>query len=148
MSRDPAIVTALIDAGADVDARVTGASIPLMMEGAATMTIPEERGATVLHMAARRGGNPGIIEALVRAGADLEARDRRGQTALHVAARRAAAAFEMLLELGADPAALDDNGRTPMDHARENIALQGLEVVMRLRGTPVKPPDPGPSSGR
>ena len=138
VSRNPAIVTALIEAGADVRARVTSASLPFVMEGAATMTIPEERGATVLHMAALRSGNPEVIEALVRAGADLEARNRRGQTALHVAAMRNGAAFEKLLELGADPAALDDEGRTPMDYARENDGLQGLEEVMRLRGTPVR----------
>ena len=134
VSREPAIVTALVEAGADINARVTGTTLPFVMEGQATMTIPEERGATVLHMAALRNRNPEIVEALVRAGADLEARDRRGRTALHVAAMRNGIVFERLLDLGADPAALDDEGKTPLDYARDNIGLQGLEEVMRLRG--------------
>ena len=88
----------------------------------------------MLHMAALRNRNPEIVEALVRAGAELEARDGRGRTALHVAAMRNGLVFERLLDLGADPAALDDEGKTPLDYARENIGLQGLEEVMRLRG--------------
>ena len=44
--------------------------------------------------------------------------------------------FPALLRLGADPNALDDEGKTPLDYARENEALQGLEVVRRPVGTP------------
>ena len=53
-------------------------------------------------------------------------------TPLHVAAMRARpAAFLALLEAGADPEALDGSGKTPMDYAREQKALQELEVVKR-----------------
>ncbi len=146
LSSNPAIVTALIEAGTDVNTRVTGAAAPIFMEGTAMMTIPERRGATPLHMAALVNRTPAVFQALVREGADLELRDSFGRTALHVAAQTNATAFETLLELGADPEAVDDEGRTPMDYARENGALQGLEVVMRLRGTPVRLPPPDPSS--
>ncbi len=70
--------------------------------------------------------------ALVRAGADLELRNRMGQTALHIAARYNPRAFPALLELGADPDAADDEGTTPMDHARLNRNLHGLPEVRRL----------------
>ena len=148
LNRNPAIVTALIEAGTDVNTRVTRADAPIFMEGTAMMTIPEQRGATPLHMAALLNRNPAVFQALVRERADLELRDGFGRTALHVAAQRNATAFETLLELGADTEAVDDEGRTPLDYARENGALQGLEVVMRLRGTPVRLPSPNPSSGR
>jgi len=45
---------------------------------------------------------------LIRAGADLELRNAMGQTALHIAARHGPIAFPALLELGADPGAVDD----------------------------------------
>ena len=131
-----------------MNTRVTEAAAPLFWEGGLIRRIAQRRGATPLHMAAFANRYPAVFQALLRAGADLELRDGFGRTALHVAAQRNATAFETLLELGADPEALDDEGRTPLDYARENGALQGLEVVMRLRGTPVKRPPPGPSSAR
>ena len=133
---NPEIVTALIEAGADVDGRVTDAAIPFRMVGSGATLVAELEGATPLHMAAVSNRYPAVIEALVRGGADLELRGRFGQTALHMAAMQNAAVFPVLLRLGADPAALDDEGKTPMDYARENGALQGLEEVRRLRGTP------------
>ncbi|MDE2794834.1 MAG: hypothetical protein OXL34_08460 [Gemmatimonadota bacterium] len=39
--------------------------------------------------------------------------------------------FVLLLEAGADPAVREKAGATPMDYARENKALQELEVVKR-----------------
>jgi len=38
----------------------------------------------------------------------------------------------VLLKLGADPDALDREGKTPMDYAVENLWLQGMEEVRRL----------------
>ncbi len=130
---DPEVVTALIEAGAEVNARVLPGAIPFQLVGAAGMVLPEQRGATSLHMAALLNGDPAVTHALVRGGADLESRDQFGRTALHVAAqgRGNTAAFRALLELGADAAALDDEGRTAMDYARENTALQGLRVLGR-----------------
>ena len=134
-ARNPGIVTALIEAGADVDARVLPGAIPFQLVGAAGMVLPEQRGATALHIAALLNGNAAVIEALVLGGVGLEHRDEYGRTALHVAAqgRGNPVAFEALLELGADPAAPDNEGRTPMDYARENTALQGPTVLIRRR---------------
>ena len=39
--------------------------------------------------------------------------------------------FHALLELGADPQALDRYGETPMDHAVENPWLQGWDELRR-----------------
>ena len=113
----PSVVAALLESGADVRARHS------------------EDGPTPLH----RARNPEVVAMLLEAGADIDARahfrwpyDFPGMTPLHAAARWGhAGVFMTLLEAGADPAALDAEGKSPMDHARENKALQELEVVKR-----------------
>ena len=100
---------------------------------------------TPLRLALGNNRNPAVVEALVHGGADLNS---RGWTALHAAASHNAAVFPILLRLGADPAALDDAGRTPMDHAVDNQLLWGLEEVRQLRGgvhpSPAAAQDPTP----
>lgn len=120
-NRNPAVTAALIEAGADVHAR-------------------QNDGPTPLHDAATAE----VVALLLAAGADIEARatylmwrqpNGRDMTPLHVAAKRGnAAVFMALLEAGADPTALDIEGRTPLDYAREQEALQELEVVKRSGG--------------
>lgn len=125
VNRNPEIVAVLVEAGGDVNAReVPGAVTPL-------------------HLAAYINTNPLVVEELVDAGADVNATGATGVTPLHLSARRNAVNFPMLLRLGADPEALDDEGRTPLDHARDNAALQGLEVVRSSGGPPR-----GPAGGR
>ena len=120
-NRNPAVTAALIEAGADIHAR-------------------QDDGPTPLHDA----GTAEVVAVLLEAGADIEARatylgwrqpNGRDMTPLHVAAKRGnAAVFLALLEAGADPAAVDVEGKTPLDHAREQKALQELEVVKRSGG--------------
>ncbi len=112
---NPAVVTALIEAGADVN------------------TIGEA-GITPLFLATGTNENPGIAEALVRSGADVNEIYPWGGTPLHLAAGSNPAVFPRLLKLGADPAARDKHGRTPLDLARDIQALQGLEIVRRSKG--------------
>ena len=123
---NPAVTAALLEAGANVDA----------LKGTGT--------GTPLHQAAGRESNPAVVALLIAAGADVNARaevwDRccyttsRDRTPLHQAAQANPVAFVMLLDAGADPGALDDYGKTPMDYARENEVLRELEVVKRSGG--------------
>ncbi len=73
--------------------------------------VRDSEGATPLHMLGERSDhlNPGMIRALVEAGADLDAQSRSGERPIEAAARRVLpASVGTLLELGAQPArALD-----------------------------------------
>ena len=84
-----------------------------------------ENGRTPLHYAAQ-GGAPEFVAALAAAGAHVNARDKRGGwTPLHLAAwfGKSRAVFQALLDVGADPDAKDDAGRTPLEFVKENPAL-------------------------
>ena len=60
MNNNPAVIEALLNAGANLNARTDDGLIPLCV-------------------AARANNNPAVIEALLNAGADLSARDANGQ---------------------------------------------------------------------
>lgn len=128
----------LLEFGADIETRDAGGHNALYRvangggreeEGRAAVELLIAHGANVnqvtgvgimtpLHMSARRGTTR-IAEALLDAGAEIEARDRKGETPL----RRAVNCGQehmvrLLLSRGADPAAPDKNGRTPADAVR------------------------------
>ena len=97
---DPAIITLLTDAGADPNARMGPG---LRGDG--------RPGYTPLHVAAERNPAVGIVDALLAAGADINARANDGTTPLHVAWSNHRTIVEALLRAGADPLARDERGR-------------------------------------
>ena len=72
-----------------------------------------------------------MARVLLQADADVNVSNTSGLTPLHIAARLNPATFPVLLEFGADLEALDGEGRTPLDYARRNAALAGLDIVRR-----------------
>ena len=105
----PSVITALIEGGADPDARnefdfTFTASHATAEENLAASVMVSMIGAmiavTPLHMAAWHNENPSVITALI--------------------------------EGGADPGARDEWGKTPFDYAEDNEALRGTEAYWRL----------------
>ncbi|MCY3837702.1 MAG: hypothetical protein OXH09_03465 [Gammaproteobacteria bacterium] len=109
LARDPAVVGALIDAGADPNRRV-------------------RVGATVLHLAVWSTTNPLLAERLIVGGANVDVRDDAGMTPLHHFAEHGSdpAVLDALLRAGADPAVKDKSGKLPIEYARDNVAIENL----------------------
>ena len=98
---DPAVLQALLDAGADFNAR-------------------DQFGQSPLHAAAAINPNPAVTNALLNAGADINVRDDIGLTPLHFAASSGySEVIQALLDTGADFNARDSEGRTPLHDAAE-----------------------------
>lgn len=79
-------------------------------------------GETPLHLAAQEG-QESMIHLLKEHGADLQAQNKDGETPLHVAVQNSnrtknVAHIEALVELRADPAATDNEGKSCYTHAR------------------------------
>jgi hypothetical protein len=114
------IIERLLSAGADVDARDDLGRTPLMSVVLMWRSI-EDRIA--------------VVERLAEAGADLNARAKNGYTALIVAMRNGAKAIPLLrrlIELGADPSLVDEEGNDAV--ALAEAWKVDPEVVAVLRG--------------
>jgi ankyrin repeat protein len=88
-------------------------------------SIPNNRGETALMWACRGEDMENLVISFLESGADVSARDREGNTALHYAAmnrsgKDAKAAAELLLDFSADPSAVNNERKSPLDMAVEN----------------------------
>ena len=137
----PAEIAILLDAGADTGAKDDYGETPLhsaaglpgsaeniraLAEAGADPNAQDNTGETPLHEAAISSRSPETIAALIEVGAQLESRDQLGWTPL-----RRAAEFDSvenqkaLLDVGADPGALDD-GKSLLETIREEFRSQQL----------------------
>ena len=107
-SDNPAIITALVGAGADPNE-----SSAIGKRSLLGSLVPNR---TPLHLAATFNDNPTIITTLIEVGADLLARTEKGWTALHFAAahNRNPSISVVLVEAGNDPNAAAELGMTPL----------------------------------
>jgi ankyrin repeat protein len=97
---DPGMLTILIKAGAEVNAKA------------------ENDGRTPLHVAAKYNENPEVVATLIKAGAEVNAKaENDGRTPLHVAAKynENREVVATLIKAGADVNAKDDESETPLD---------------------------------
>jgi uncharacterized protein len=109
---DIAVMRALLDAGADVNARTKVGKTPLMF---AASRLSGFRGTP------NRGTEQDALAAVALCldrGATIDAVDQNGQTALHLSVAQAEeGVVRLLAERGADLHARDKQGRTPLDLA-------------------------------
>jgi hypothetical protein len=115
LNPNPGVISALVKAGADVNAR-------------------SNDGATPLHFAAANNSASEAVSQLLKAGAKANARDKDGRTPLHLAAQNNAnpEMTELLLEAGADAKAKDASGMRPIDYAEKNPGLMNTEAYWTL----------------
>jgi len=160
MGNDTETIRILIDAGVDVNAPDMAGLTPLMMSAgwagntaavklllakgakvnalsAPVMGLPSKNGPskfgklTALLMSAPFGP-PELIQTLIDAGADVNAKDVRGMTPLMLAIatdRQDAAIIKMLLDHGADVDAKSDLGHTAADWAVRNGSPIGIGLL-------------------
>jgi ankyrin repeat protein len=125
-------VRILVDADANVDAQSTAIEVPVVNEdrkqgGFVYPDIPKGR-MSAIHFAARQGELE-TVQALVDAGANLDAQDQEGVNALVLATLNGHLdVAALLLESGANPDIADDWGRTVLLTATD---LNTMEAVSR-----------------
>lgn len=132
------MVADLLAAGADVhDADALplhyaqrGATARALIAAGASANAVSSRGDTCLTVSTLLPRRLSFIQAVAEAGADIDARNTEGSTALAVAAEdigrgssTAFAAFDALLQLGADPTVADATGTLPLDLVKEELAM-------------------------
>ena len=94
---------------------------------------------TLLHTATGVEGNAGVVEILLRHGADIHARDKHGMTALHCAADVKTA--ELLVLAGCDLSATDNCGEVAAFNAARSNRWKLVEYFVR-QGCEVNTPSP------
>jgi ankyrin repeat protein len=152
-NENPEVLTLLLDAGADVNARDEHSAAPILWAAKnpnlEVLKVLIDAGADV-NAINRDGVTPvlgSIIEenlealrALLAAGASLDARlgsyytRQAGYTGLHLAARygETPEVITLLLDAGADGTAVNEDGETPFDLAKDNEALAGTDAYWAL----------------
>jgi ankyrin repeat protein len=121
-----AAVKMLLAKGANVNA----VSRPVM--GLPSRNGPSEFGNMTALLMSAAFGPPELIETLLKAGADVNARDVRGMTSLMLAIandHQDPAVLRMLLEHGADPKIPSNLNETAMDWARRTALPAALEQL-------------------
>jgi ankyrin repeat protein len=112
----------------------TAAEVEAAIRAGADVNEYDRHGWTPLMRAARYNGNPGVIAALIEAGADLNARDYdKGWRPLHYAAYGNAnpEVIAALVEAGADFRVKDAMGLTPLTWAVRHNKNPEISALLR-----------------
>jgi ankyrin repeat protein len=150
------VIQALLAAGASIEARQRSAETPLFYavhrdaSGAAMAALitagadvnAKSRAETPLHEAVN-GRSVLHVNALLKAGALVDAKNMRGETPLFEAARNDSVEIvPILLQAGADPAAKDSSGVTPLKIAEQVHAARVIPLLKDAKKLAVAPVQP------
>lgn len=138
----------LLDKGADIHCQNEWGLTPIMLASQYNPSVPVlnallDAGADIveaepkyrsnsLHLAANKSSNPKVIEALLAAGADLNARNYLGETALIMAvmSNPETRVVSALIKAGADVNARDYQGHSVLEYAK---AAQRTYIINQLK---------------
>ena len=158
-SDDPAVVQAMLDAGADPNVRDRWLETPLhwavqynrapvgvlnaLLDAGADASAINFRNESVLYRAAGNNPDPADLELLMEAGAEPRTRNVRGLTPLHRAAEynENPAVLTFLLEAGVDPTTPSVEGETPLHLAAERNGNPAVLEVLIDAGVDTSVPD-------
>jgi ankyrin repeat protein len=112
-NHNPAVITTLLKAGADIKAQ-------------------NKAGNTALMFAASNNQNPEVITTLLKAGADINTQNKYGTTSLMFAVSYNPTVIATLLQAGADTKIKDNEGKTANDYAKHNDSLKGTDALKQL----------------
>ncbi len=106
----------------------------LLHDGANIHAVEPKYRSNALHLAANKCSNPKIIEALIDAGADINARNYLGETPLIMAvqANDNTRIFSELLSCGADINICDWQGHNVMEYARREKRAYIITILKQL----------------
>jgi ankyrin repeat protein len=144
------IMEALLDAGADVNAKnarqatalhwsvADPAKVKLLLSRGAAVDAKTAGGQTPLFTAATLPDGAAVVKLLLDAGADVHVRTVTGATALFPAAATSAAATSLLLDKGADPNAATLSGVRPILQTRDAdvvalLVARGADIRARSK---------------
>ena len=140
------VVQVLIDAGADVNAKDDNGRSPLHWASEygrlAIVKMLSEAGASRVHGHTETEGNIYVVQVLIDAGVDIEAKDRMGRSPLHWACEGGNLAIvKMLVKAGAKVCATDNEANTCFTIAEKNGHTNIVRYLEKLRGVHVKQTD-------
>lgn len=143
-------INLLIKQGADVNCTNEWGLTPLMLaaqynthvvvlkallkDGADLFAVEPKYRSNALHLAANKCSNPKVIEALVEAGADINARNHLGETPLIMAVlqNENTRIFSQLISSGADITICDWQGHNVMEYARREKRPYIITILKQL----------------
>ena len=116
--------------------------IDLLLKKNANPNLPNQLGTTPFHLAVHNS-RPEIVEALLAAGADVNAVDRRGKNALFYVFNESPQTLKIVTDLlrrKIDPnrAAPGEESETPVHHAAKTGQFETLKLLIQNGGDPTQ----------
>jgi ankyrin repeat protein len=117
-------------------ANTTAKTLTMIIEAAPeTLNVADGEGRTVLHLSVADGSTSNVQTLLEIPGIEISTPDQMQRTPLHWAAVLGNAELStLLLQAGADPNALDDNGASALHYTTQNESIACLEALLGFDG--------------